>query len=413
MLGLSTQYKEQSVLATVNLVLIIVGYQLLATVTSPFINAQTSQLVTVPYRAVVLGLQLYLIARYRQNGLVMNGTLRALVILWLIIVFRFEYDHYVQTSFPVDEEGFQKVALFMYGMCIPASISIAKTCWIIDYKLAMKILLASFALIAIYNVLFNTAMTGGEGATTDGRITGGAILNTISFGYCGTSLSILSLVEYSKVKKRIYRLTFMLLLCLGVFIVLKAGSRGPLVVLLALVMLYLSLTSRYKIGIVITFVFLLAVLLVFGDVIINGIREVSPVMAGRLTSSVEDGDSSGRDTILNGALKVWEQNVLFGSQFALYGKSISGYSPGYSHNIITDALIYGGIFGGAIMVWFFILVTKSVRHFYFYHKNLFGLVLLVAQVFYSCLFSGCFWFTPFLSCGIIILSQASYIQSED
>jgi hypothetical protein len=414
MLGLSTQYREQSWLATLNLVLIIAGYQLVATLATPFITAETSQTVTVPYRAFVLGLSLILIVKYWHKSIRWTGVLNALLVLWLIIILRFVYDRYIQSDFPIDEGGFQKVSIYMYGICIPSVISYAKTCKIVDYKLAMKLSLISFVIIAFYNIFFNPAILEGSSEFSDGRIGSGAALNTIAFGYCGASLSILALVYYKQLHKFKVRLVSLFLICVGAFIVMKAGSRGPFVVLIAVVMIYLSLVNKYKIGVFFTLATLFVLLFAFWDTIFAFVGEISPVMASRLDASINEGDSSGRDSILEYALKLWyDNNVFIGTQFAVYTRNFSGYSPGYAHNIIVDALIYGGLIGASIMVYFYGVVTTSIRNFALHNTELLWLILIVAEYFYSCLFSGSFWFTPILSCGIVLISQAKYIQLEN
>lgn len=143
---------------------------------------------------------------------------------------------------------------------------------------------------------------------------------------------------------------------LGIFLLFSYGTRGPIVCLIAFIMLYVILIakSKYKLPLVVGMIACVGIVAMNVDAILSFFIELMPKigMSNRVFMSMADNafinyeNSSNRDIIIEqlwGALKVSEP---FG--YGLCGSwNICG---GYAHNFILDILISFGIPIGSIFI---------------------------------------------------------------
>ena len=195
-------------LATLNFVLGLYGYEFIATMGNSFMTGGHSQIVTIPYRAVCLGISLYLIFCCKPNYVKLKPVIVCLIIYWVILILRLVYDFYIQWDFEIRPEGRNKVLLFFLCINLPQSLSYALSWEKVDYGKAFKYLALMLVSIAVFNFIFNPALLFGTTmntdeslVTSDGRLTGGVALNTISFAHCGVALSLVALYTYNYVKE--------------------------------------------------------------------------------------------------------------------------------------------------------------------------------------------------------------------
>lgn len=393
-------------LATLNFVLELFGYELIATLGSPFMALNHTQHITIPYRAVCLLISLILIIRclgYRRIQL--KPAIVCLIIYWGILIARLVYDFYLQWDFAIDPKSKQSLLLQFLGMNLPNTLAFALSWEKVDYGKAFKCLAAMLAVIAVFNIIFNPALLFGANlrnaenlVTTDGRIEGGAALNTISFAHCGVALSLMSLYVFYYVRevKRYIPVAFF---CLGAFIALKAGSRGPVVWFLASLVLFYSFKSKRMIYAFVLAAFFCFVIYVFKDTLLDLVKDVSPVLYSRTMGTIKHGDLSGRDGMFDTALRIWQESPLIGKYFTIYwGKPAH---PGYTHNVFFDSMIMGGMVGVALMAVCYYTVVKSLFEAVKYSSMLLWVPLIVLQKYLGCMSSGAFWGTPMMSMGLI------------
>lgn len=259
--------------------------------------------------------------------------------------------------------------------------------------------------IAVFNFIFNPALLFGTTmntdealVTSDGRLTGGVALNTISFAHCGVALSLVALYTYNYVKE-VNKYLCLFFFGMGAFIMLKAGSRGPFVWFTVILLMYYSFKAKQ-----IIYVFLIATLfciVVYAckDLLLTLVKDVSPVLYNRTMLTLEKGNLSGRDHSFEYALEVWKQYPLLGRYFTYYFGSPA--IPGYTHNVFFDSMIMGGMVGVAMMAYFYWTVVKSLYVAMKYSSTLLWIPLIILQKYLACQSSGAFWETPALSMGLV------------
>ena len=156
-----------------------------------------------------------------------------------------------------------------------------------------------------------------------------------------------------------------LLSILGVFLLLSLGTRGPVVCVLAFVLLYLLLFKEYKHPIRNRIVILSAggILYTFLKPILLGIQGliIASGASTRIVNSIlEDtfDDSSGRDNIYS---FMWEQIIKDPlSGHGLAGDRASSYAS-WSHNFAIEILMtFGLIIGSAILVLLLWMLIKII-----------------------------------------------------
>lgn len=403
------------ILATLNFVLALFGYELIATLGSPFMSLGHTQFITIPYRAVCLGLSLFLIMRCRPVNFHFKSIIICLIIYWSILIIRLVNDFYIQWDFDISPEGKKYVLLFFLGINFTQTMAYALSCDKVDYTKAFRYLAIILITIAIFNIIFNPILLFGGTAhsdlvTTDGRITGGAALNTISFAHCGVALSLISLYIYYYVEN-INKKIALLFFCLGALIVLKAGSRGPFICLVVILFLFYSFKTKQIIYAFLIGALFIVLIYAFKDFLLDFVKDVSPVLYNRTMATIEKGDFNGRNHFFEDALIIWQQNPLFGKYFTLYFGSPA--KPGYTHNLFFDSMIMGGLVGVVLMTFFFYYVIKALYLSLKYSSIFIWITLIIFHQYLGCLSSGCFWGTPSLSIGLLAISLLMPYISEN
>lgn len=391
-------------LSTLNFVLAFAGYQLVTALCSPLMNAMKgSQFITVPYRFVVFCLALFLIFGVKKPITFQKPVINCLWAYWILLTVRLVIDFYLQYSFEISEPGKEKVLTFMYLITLPPVIAFAKTWNMVDYHKAFKWSIIAFVIIAVSSVLFNKALLYNSLiVNSSGRVDGGLALNTITFGHCGVSLALLSFYIYR------YRTDFnkwlsILLFLLGIFVLLRAGSRGPLFSLVIAISLIVAFKSKQFIYVILILTAMALCLYIFRDFLMELIDDISPTLNRRLVNTIEKGDLSGREQAYSDALHIWFNNLILGKYFAYY-IGTPAY-PMYSHNIILDAAIAGGIIGVVLILTLYFTVLKALYYSLSYNINYAWIIILTFQSYLGCLSSGSFYQTIQLSMGIVAISM--------
>lgn len=405
--------KGISELATLNFVLALFGYQLIASVFMPFMKvSDDSQIFTIPYRAFSLGLSIYLI--FRSGGrfnVNLPLVIKCLFIYWGILIIRLVYDFFIQDSMPLDGKRNAPVVLYIFGIILPTALAYLRTYDKVDYKKALIWSIVSLLIIVISNFAFNVYLF----SEVSGRIAGGVALNTISFGHCGGSLSLLSLFlwKYGKTQNLLYHVLSVILFCIGAYIMIRAGSRGPLVSFLLLALLFYSLEKSNFVLMALSLLGATLFVYILRNQLLSLIKDIQPIMYERVMMTIEKGDLSGRQSLYQKALEIWYDNLAFGGQFNIYHFIGGKYRVGYSHNIILDSLVAGGIWGGGLMLFFYYRAFVFLRECLIRHSEYIWLALIFLQKFLACLSSGCFYMDSLLTIGIIAFGVLKIANSQD
>ena len=387
--------KLNSFLSTLNFVLCFVGYQL---ATSLFLPVSSdiegiSRSVTVPYRVFALLISmLVILLNYRKKVDKTPLALKVLWVYWIALIIRIFYDTNVRTDVHLTDTT--QLWFYIFGIILPAMISVMLSYRVIDFNMALRWVYIGTVVTLVLS-LFNNASLLMSADEISGRSGGNLALNTITFGHLGTTGIVLSLFFLSKggvgLIKKMLIITVMLL---SFFIMLRAGSRSPILALAVIIIFWLfGRGKNIALGVSVT-VLAVVLLFVFMDPILSFLGDISPIIESRLRASIYEGDSSGRDPLYIQAYQGFLDKPLLGSQFALFD-SFGGF--GYSHNIILDALMGLGLMGGIVMIY---ILWISIKYAYKLIKwkdpNLWIGLILIQQITLSML-SGALYYNQILN----------------
>lgn len=370
--------KTKSNICTLNLLLGLFGYALLVSMCSGFLTKETTQIVTVPFRFFCLVLSIITIVICRKERVKLDDGVWCLIIYWFIITYRFITDAFFY--YRIYGPNLIRAEQLIFGIALPLFISTIRSIHHIDFK---KLYRWSFWMILIS--CLSAYFLNQEVFEVDDQRVEIVGLNPISLGYQGGLLIVLSLFFKTKLK---FLTVLIKIGCIvfGAFIVAKAGSRGPLIVSLGLILIYFMANMRRMMLIIpILFLFGIAGWNIFGNSINTFLMDEAPTLYNRMDSTIENHDTSNRDLNYIAAWHVFEEHPIFGNQLGLY---VNG-NIRYTHNLFLDALIAGGILGFLIFTFAYI---KAFRNGLRLLKTPCSPIALIAYKYMlEGLFSGCFY----------------------
>jgi O-antigen ligase len=387
--------------STLNFVLMFIGYQL---ATSLFLPVSSdiegiSRTVTVPYRAFALLVSLIVILlNYRNKIGQFHLAIKVLLFFWIALIIRIFYDTNVR--FDIYLKDTSQLWFYVFGIVLPAMYSVIKSYRAIDLNKALKWVYLGTVITLILSLFNNSALLM-EASEITGRAEGNLALNTISFGHLGTMGFILSLFLLSRQRVSVIKRIFIIfVMLLSFFIMLRAGSRSPVLALAVVLIFWLFARGKNLVlGISITAVTILLIF-VFMDPILSFMGNISPVIEARLRASIYEGESSGRDPLYNFAFQAFLEKPLVGSQFAIFNK-FGGFS--YSHNIILDALMGLGLFGGLAMLYILWSGLKSTFVMIKLNDNHFWISLILIQQIVLSMLSGSIYYNQRLNVLLVFV----------
>ncbi|ANF51543.1 hypothetical protein A0O34_13975 [Chryseobacterium glaciei] len=206
------------------------------------------------------------------------------------------------------------------------------------------------------------------------RADGNSALNTVSFGKTSSVLFFLCFISLLKNKKNLITGIYILGMILSLYNVFMAGSRGPLVQLLAALLLYLAVNLK-QVKLKYVFLFFIA-----GIILLNlfpSYFDVSKLIFQRIS---ETGFSSNENDQYRGSLlkSAWEQfldNPFFGDSIE------TNFGNTYPHNIILESFMAMGIIGGILSIIIFMLnAIYSMKLMQVFAYSLFGAILIMDTV---------------------------------
>jgi O-antigen ligase len=388
-------------ISTFNFVLMFVGYKL---ATSLFLPVSSdiegiSRSVTVPYRgfALLVSLVVILLNLKRKVGKT-PLALKVLWIFWIALIIRIFYDTNIRTDVHLNDT--RQLWLYVFGICLPAMYSVMKSYRFIDINKALKWVYFGTVLTLLLS-LFSNASFLMDSTEITGRAEGNLAFNAIAFGHLGTTGVILSMFLLSKggvslIRKFIY----IAVILLSFFVMMRAGSRSPVLALTVIVLFWLFARGKNILLGSVIIAIATTILIVFIEPILNFMGTISPVMESRLRLGIYEQNSSGRDLLYEEAINLFVNNPILGEQFALFDNFGGFY---YSHNIILDAFMGLGILGGLSMIYF---LWVSIKKSYLAIKNnspIFWISLILIQQIVLNMFSGAFYYNQLLNALLVFI----------
>lgn len=405
-----TLSKANTFLSTFNLFLILVGYQLVTSIFLPSASNYdgreegliVARTVTVPYKVFALLTALGVIALNWGRRIRLNLPLKLYFIFWLLLILRILYDLEVRTDVILDAVNGRDTLVHLFFVCIIPSIAVWRSLPSIDYEWAFKLVFAGYViLIPIFyfnNPWVFTILDVGQ------RVGGNIGMSSIVFGHYGVSLVLLAFYHQVQSHNLWLKVSCYVLMIIGAFVMLRSGSRGPLMALIGGFLFYYVARRQSKtltICILCTVVFLSVLL---GDIIFDVIQKASPVMARRITLSGNASQyeelTAGRGGLYEIAINKFLDHPILGDTFAIT------YPDGYfiySHNIILDAFMGLGLFGGILFLCIVgITVWRAFKMISLTDSRWWVAILFIQFLIYH-QFSGCFYKADALNALMVIV----------
>ena len=230
------------------------------------------------------------------------------------------------------------------------------------------------------------------------RYDANSTINTIMYGQTGCALALISLFGLVHYKKVLLKILFTLTFVVGLLSIAKAGSRSPVVVL-ALVSIFYMIARLGKVKGLLILSTAVGLILVNINAIIGLLSSMGSSLAVRLTSMIQDRETSGRDVIYANALSIIEESPIFGSYY-LIPKGVG--AGGYPHNYFLEVFMTTGIVGGVIFVALVLYsLFKSYNLIRAQHFSSWIVVLYLQILVYGMFSTGLytsqdFWILPIL-----------------
>lgn len=389
-------------LCTLNFVVAILGYSIAMALLSPLgvdadISSGGNRFFTWPYRAFALAVGVWTLISVRSRPLPKADWRMVLfAFFWVLYLFRAFYDLEVRTDLVTERTmqpffGLQTWNSILFSTLVPI-LGILKSLDLIDFRRAANWIFYVGG-VALFASLFSVQKVAAASWTGEisGRTNASAMLNTIAFGHLGLSVAAVSFYKLAGGGNTRFfvRILGVLLMLLGAYVVLRAGSRGPVLCAFVMAFFYALSRSRYSVlGVGLAGIFA-GVVYFFMPQILKIIQGISPVMANRLELTFYEGDTSGRDNLF---AYYWEQicdSPLTGVHLDLIG---------YTHNACYDGLMmFGFAFGWIILALALIGYAAYYRVLKLRMPN-WWVALLAIQALTACQTSGTFGGNGFVQC---------------
>jgi len=399
-------------LSTINFVLPFIGYQLITSCFLPVVsdvqNMNTvTRIVTIPYRAVALTLTILVLFLHGKSKIIKSTPLFLLFLFWMALLIRMFYDLEIRSDISINVAQKNQVWLYSIFICSATIISIAKSFKSIDFELAFKLILVGYV-TTTFILLFSNPLLLAASENIGSRINGNVGLNTIGLGHLSASLliCIFYALRYNTYTK--YRYYLYVISILSFIVLLRAGSRGPIISTIGVFIFYYFARQKNILWGIIISILVLCCGYIFMDKILDWIGFISPVLESRLNSSIYNGDTSNRIELYNTAIDSFTNSPLIGGGFAIF-KNDSSFI--YSHNMILDAFMGLGIFGGILFLIIYAYAIKECYILIHRHEYLWWTSLLLIQQIIAGMTSGAFYMSDLLSI-LLTLNFINYKHSQ-
>jgi O-antigen ligase len=269
----------------------------------------------------------------------------------------------------------------------------------------LAVLYFLFLIFSLQNIIYS--FQSGEMDLT--RVGANSAFDSIGFGHAGVSLLILSVSLHKASNNYLLKLPYFALSLFSIFIIFFAGSRGPVVALLVIMMIYFI--SKFKFHQLFIVAIFICIFFFFSEGIAEFMSSLGSDGFGRIFNSLTGNTignvTSGRDNIYAGCIKQISEYPLTGGGYIL-----PWYNGGFAHNFFLEAFLATGLFGGAIFTLVLLYIICKVLYIivkgnnYIYANSMYIFYLFIQFVVYSSLsrtmlLLPLYWVTLFLVIRLI------------
>lgn len=384
--------------------LTVLGYEI---VTSLFLPLRAddnaiSKMVTYPYRAVMLLLALLLIVFTPVHIKTIKNSKAAntLFIFFIIYILRVLFDVFFRDVYVISVWR-QTTIQYIFLSVLPSMWAIKRCAQYVDYDRLNKWLIWC-SIVMIFVLAFTHTSLLQTGYNETYRMTANVAMDSIALGHVGCTLFFISLVWILSHKlKLVWKSFLIVMMCASFVIMLRAASRGPLIAFIIMLLMVLYSHVKNK-GFAFVFsIIVVAIIWLYIDNILLFLGEISPAMEQRMSETVYEGNTSGRDSLYANAIDIFLRNPIFGEKFVLD----IGF---YSHNSLLDVLMALGLLGG--LAWLYLMIKDLLvtSRFILSNSSLMIIGLLSMQNIIMHLFSGAIY----ISNKLIVLMAIVLLLQE-
>lgn len=252
-----------------------------------------------------------------------------------------------------------------------------------SHRICKYIVILSFITSWMYMSFFGVDF----GEKYDGFMLQASGFSSLQVGYFSGMNFLFSLYLYNNWSStKLVNIVVTIILCATfLYMIVASGKTGPtiftfFIALLACKQMFLP-NIKVK-SLVILFILIALVCILFFDAILSVIDSFNPNLATKISNTFLKGDTSDRDSLFQEAIRVFSDNILFGSYFELKKYNI------YPHNFFLENLITWGICGTLIMVAFLWKAFKTSVHLIMHNSRLVWVVYLLSFAFLSAQSTG-------------------------
>ncbi|MCM1140876.1 MAG: O-antigen ligase family protein [Muribaculum sp.] len=328
---------------TINFLLIFIGFPIF----TAFISNSAA---SVAYRGLACMVGLVCIARniHQWNMLRRNKPLIFFIIIYALLTLKIVYEmEFGEDAFTPYTNSKMQLMLFVFGIgWIPflgAILGYSR----VDKEKVLRLSTICLLLLMLYGIVKKNINTGATG-----RISLTEHQSSLAFGDNAGYLVILSVASYFyPIKRKIIDNSLAIAgFVVGFYAMLIAGSRGPVIsAVCAVIFIFATLRTgiKFKYGVI----FASAILI--SGVGVETIQEISPVLYDRMNSTIESGDTSGRDILFVRAWdKIMESPIIGSNPIILGNNGFVGY-----HNVYLTTGVGLGIFGFVAYILFLVYLS--------------------------------------------------------
>ena len=234
-----------------------------------------------------------------------------------------------------------------------------------------------------------------------GRYDANSTVNTINYGQMGCALSLVAIYGFLNRPFKYGKIVYVFLFLLGIVSIMKAGSRSPVVVLLAVSVFYFFAKSGLLKGLIwVGF----ATLIFYSSIgfLVELSEAVGSGIVTRILSAIETGETSGSNYIYANAIRHFMDSPIWGSYYLIPTGIGKG---GYPHNFFIEAFMTTGLIGGIpFVIMVIITVVKSFNLLKTKHSSSWVILLFLQIVVYGMFSSSLYSSQDFWALSFFILS---------
>jgi hypothetical protein len=311
---------------------------------------------SIVYRAGVLALSLILItiSVFRNRVQVKPIGFWIFVFFWFCYSTRIIFDLYVAEIFLFESKTPSDYLQFAFGVVLVPSVALSR----IEFRRVNWELVGLWVFGILFASLF-AALFFRTTAGITGRSHGNLQIGILQYGQYGASLCLLAIFLLSKRAsygvKSIRFLMYVTAFSLGILTMLVSASKSPFVALVVVTISYWMLKYGKIKSLIVTFLFSAIAYFTIFDVLKYLEDKLNTSFLYRLQYTLEGGDTV-RSQLLQIALESFVDNPVYGHAMLIQESPFIG---SYPHNMLGEALMATGVFGGLAFLSYVVIALRS------------------------------------------------------